>query len=102
MTDPASAARMAEVAAALGEIAVLVNNAGGVTSPSLQSTGVEQWRRDLALNLEGAFNCFRAVEGQLKATRGAVVNIASVNAHWASSAILATAPPRRASCSSPA
>lgn len=80
VTDPASVARLAEAASAMGELAILVNNAGGVTSPSLQSTSVEQWRRDLALNLEGAFNCFRAVEDQLKATRGAVVNIASVNA----------------------
>lgn len=79
VTDPASVARMAEAAAALGEVAVLVNNAGGVTGPSLQSTSVEQWRRDLALNLEGAFNCFRAVEADLKASKGAVVNIASVN-----------------------
>jgi len=79
VTDPASVARLAEAAVAMGEVAVLVNNAGGVTSPSLQSTSVEQWRRDLALNLEGAFNCFRAVEAQLKATKGSVVNIASVN-----------------------
>jgi len=79
VTDPASVARMAEAAAAMGEVAILVNNAGGVTSPSLQSTGVEEWRRDLALNLEGAFNCFRALELQLKASRGVVVNIASVN-----------------------
>lgn len=79
VTDPASVAGLAETAAAMGEVAVLVNNAGGVTSPSLQSTSVEHWRRDLALNLEGAFNCFRALESRLKASRGAVVNIASVN-----------------------
>lgn len=80
VTDPGSVARMADGAAALGEVTVLVNNAGGITSASLQSTGLDQWRRDLALNLEGAFTCFRALESQLKATRGSVINIASVNA----------------------
>ena len=37
------------------------------------------WRQDLALNLEAAFLCFRAVEAALKATSGSVINIASVN-----------------------
>jgi len=79
ITDPASVAEMAAAASALGEIAVLVNNAGGITSPSLQTTDAEHWRRDLALNLEGAMNCFKALETQLKSSKGCVVNIASVN-----------------------
>ncbi|HEV7252493.1 MAG TPA: SDR family oxidoreductase [Mesorhizobium sp.] len=79
ITDPASVERMARAAEALGPVAVLVNNAGGITSASLQSTGIGEWRRDTALNLDGAMLCFRALEGALKATRGTVVNIASVN-----------------------
>jgi len=79
ITDPQSTTAMAEAASAVGEVAVLVNNAGGITSPSLQTTDAQHWRMDLALNLEGAMNCFRALESQLKASKGCVVNIASVN-----------------------
>lgn len=79
ITDPASTTAMAAAAAELGDIAVLVNNAGGITSPSLQSTEPAHWRTDLALNLEGALNCFKAVEEALKASKGCVVSIASVN-----------------------
>ena len=79
ITRPEDVARLAEAARALGPVALLVNNAGGITEASLAATGIEHWRHDLALNLEGAFSCFKAVEADLKATRGCVVNIASVN-----------------------
>lgn len=79
VTDPAAVADMAEAARALGAITVLVNNAGGVTGASVNATRVADWRRDLALNLEAAFVCFKQVADDLKATRGTLINIASVN-----------------------
>jgi NAD(P)-dependent dehydrogenase (short-subunit alcohol dehydrogenase family) len=79
ITSPESAARMAEAAAALGPLGLLVNNAGGITDASLHETSIENWRKDLSLNLDGALICFKAVEAQLIANRGNVVNIASVN-----------------------
>lgn len=79
VTDPASCAAIAELAAGLGQVATLVNNAGGVQAASLQSTSVENWQADRALNLDAPFFVFQALAEQLKATKGSVVNIASVN-----------------------
>ncbi|MBE2276001.1 MAG: SDR family oxidoreductase [Rhodobacteraceae bacterium] len=79
VTDPESCTRAAADCAALGQVATLVNNAGGVQAASLQSTSAADWQADRALNLDAPFYVFRAFEAQLKATHGAVVNIASVN-----------------------
>lgn len=77
VTDPASCAALA--AAISGDVATLVNNAGAAQGVSLQSTTPESWRADAALNLEAPWLVFQAFAEALKATRGSVVNIASVN-----------------------
>jgi NAD(P)-dependent dehydrogenase (short-subunit alcohol dehydrogenase family) len=79
ITSQESVAHMATQAAALGVVKTLVNNAGAARAVSLHDTTQEIWRADLALNLEAAFLCFRAVEDMLKASRGSVINISSVN-----------------------
>lgn len=79
VTDVTSIANMASEIAQLGTVSVLVNNAGGVTAASLQSADPQSFRADLELNLEAAFNCFKAFETPLKACQGSVVNIASAN-----------------------
>jgi len=79
VTDAASCAALAGKVATLGTLATLVNNAGAARAVSLQSTSVEDWQADRALNLDAAFIVFRAVAEQLKAAQGSVVNIVSVN-----------------------
>jgi NAD(P)-dependent dehydrogenase (short-subunit alcohol dehydrogenase family) len=79
VTDEHSVADMARSAAALGAVKTLVNNAGAARAVSLQTTTPDDWRADNALNLEAPFLCFSAVADMLKATRGSVVNISSVN-----------------------
>lgn len=79
VTDEHSVGEMAKRAASFGLVRTLVNNAGAARAVSLHDTTAEIWRMDNALNLEAAFLCFRAVEDQLKASKGAVINIASVN-----------------------
>jgi len=79
VTDGASIAAIAEAARALGPVALLVNNAGAVRACSLAELDAERLRADIALNLEAAFLCFKAVDEDLKANRGALVNIVSVN-----------------------
>lgn len=79
ITDTESVAAMAKRAADLGIVKTLVNNAGAARAVSLHDTTPEIWRADLALNLEAAFLCFRAVEDMLKTSRGSVINISSVN-----------------------
>lgn len=65
----------------IGPVKILVNNAGHAFVDSLQETTPSGWRREIALNLDAAFICFKAFEAPLKTTPGAsVVNVASVNA----------------------
>ena len=61
---------------------VLVNNAGmDMFTDPLQMTP-EQWQRCFAVDLEGAWNCCRAVlPGMIDAGAGSIVNIASVHGH---------------------
>jgi 3-oxoacyl-[acyl-carrier protein] reductase len=81
VTDPASARAM--VAACLdqfGQVDVLVNNAG-VTGPSapLAEYPDADWRRVLAVDLDGTFNCCKAVLPHMLERRGGrIVNIASI------------------------
>lgn len=70
---------MATIARQFGTIQLLVNNAGAVAAASLQSMDSTSWKKDVDLNLSGAFNCFKGVEHDLKANKGNLVNIASVN-----------------------
>jgi NAD(P)-dependent dehydrogenase (short-subunit alcohol dehydrogenase family) len=75
----ATAAAVKDLAAELGRIDVLVNNAGVETrSPFLEITP-EDWERQLAVNLTGTFNCSQAA-GREMARRGygRIVNISSV------------------------
>ncbi|WP_112609187.1 SDR family oxidoreductase [Rhizobium sp. WW22] len=79
ITSDGDVAAMAKAASGLGGLRTLVNNAGAARAVSLHDTTPAIWRADNALNLEAAFLCFRAVEDMLKASKGSVINIASVN-----------------------
>jgi NAD(P)-dependent dehydrogenase (short-subunit alcohol dehydrogenase family) len=82
VADPGSVAAMHEAAVArVGTIDVLVNNAGiNVFREPLAMTD-EDWRRCLAVDLEGAWHCSRAVlPGMLAQRHGSIVNIISNHA----------------------
>ena len=62
-----------------GPIDFLVNNAGVRTIKPLLEVSLEEWRRTLAVNLDGTFLCTRAVlPGMLERGGGSIVNVASV------------------------
>jgi NAD(P)-dependent dehydrogenase (short-subunit alcohol dehydrogenase family) len=79
VTDGAAAFHaMAQAAQAFGPIALLVNNAGGVSSASFEKTTLDQWRQTIDLNLMGTVHCARAVLPSMKAANwGRIVNVAS-------------------------
>jgi hypothetical protein len=70
----------AKIAARLGPVDILINNAGVSRHPSLERTTPGGFRDDVDANLNGAHNCAHAMLPEMKARRpGAIVNIGSVN-----------------------
>lgn len=67
------------------EINLLFNNAGVVGGMSFVTAPEAEWERTFAVSWGGTYNCSREfLPMLLAAPRGAVVNIASANALWAS------------------
>ncbi|MBM3489451.1 MAG: SDR family oxidoreductase [Alphaproteobacteria bacterium] len=72
---------VSETGRALGRVALLVNNAGVLFRRGIEvPEAAEDWRRTLAVNLDGMFNLTQACLADLKASQGRIVNIASTNA----------------------
>jgi 3-oxoacyl-[acyl-carrier protein] reductase len=73
-------AAAAATEAALGGIDVLINNAG-ISGPNMPTWEypLEDWRRVMAIDLDGVFHCCRAVlPGMIERNYGRVVNVASI------------------------
>ncbi|TFL16863.1 SDR family NAD(P)-dependent oxidoreductase [Jannaschia formosa] len=82
VSDPDAVAELARVAP--GPVHALVNNAGLADFGPLEETGFDRWRAVMATNLDGPFLMTQAFLPQLRETRGAIVNIASISALRAS------------------
>ena len=64
----------------LGNIDLLVNNAGVVEPNPIVATSDESWDRVLDVNLKGAFLCTRAVLPQMiDRRRGRILNVSSIS-----------------------
>ena len=97
VTDRQACNAAATEIAATGNISILVNNAGinrrnPITGDPAAVT--KDWDDILSINLDGMFNVTHAFLGQLRATRGRVVNIGSiqsfVHVSWPNSAAYTT------------
>lgn len=76
--DTATERVFADIAAQLGPIDVLVNNAGtAVRGPALD-VPIGDWRRVVDVNLTGVFACSRLAARTMRDRGGSIVNIASV------------------------
>ena len=80
IADPAACSKaVEEVVAEFGGLHILVNNAGIAIDQLLMRVKDEDWKRQLDVNLTGAFNLTRAVSRpMMKARGGAIVNLSSV------------------------
>lgn len=81
VSEPAQVqAAIEAVDAAFGRIDALINNAGIAVFKPIGETTYEEWRRVLAVNLDGAFLCSQAcVPVMSRSGGGAIVNIASIS-----------------------
>jgi NAD(P)-dependent dehydrogenase (short-subunit alcohol dehydrogenase family) len=62
-----------------GGIDVLVNAAGVIATGNIEGTSDDAWDQMMAINLRGPFRLMREATPHLKARKGAVVNVSSVN-----------------------
>jgi NAD(P)-dependent dehydrogenase (short-subunit alcohol dehydrogenase family) len=61
------------------ETHVLMNNAAIQANKRIEDTTLEEWSRQMAVNVGGVFLCSKYFLPELRKTRGAIVNMSSVN-----------------------
>src|SRR4029077_19168789 len=89
--DVGDADALANACAGLEQVSALVNNAGVQLFKPLAETTVDEWDSIQARNLRSAFVSIEALRSQLVASRGAVVNVASVHGLATSQSVAAYA-----------
>jgi NAD(P)-dependent dehydrogenase (short-subunit alcohol dehydrogenase family) len=78
VTDPAAIEAGAEIVRrTMAPVKIVVNNAGAVVRKQTVSTSLTEWRRVMAVNLDGTFLVTRAFLVDLTRSGGRVINIAS-------------------------
>jgi NAD(P)-dependent dehydrogenase (short-subunit alcohol dehydrogenase family) len=80
VTDPGAAdAVVASAIEGFGSVDILVNAAGIIAMGPVEQTDDGLWARVMELNVNAPFRLMRAAIPHLKARRGAIVNVSSVN-----------------------
>ncbi len=79
VTDSDAVSRAADlVRATMPGVKIVVNNAGAVLRKSTESITDDEWRRMMAVNLDGTFYVTRTFIPDLEQNHGRVINIASI------------------------
>lgn len=68
---------MTDAVETLGGLDILVNNAGIISRTPVHELDAGEWERTLAANLTSVYLCSRHALPHLRASRGAIVNVAS-------------------------
>lgn len=77
--DPASVTQVVgQVIARAGRLDVLANNAGMMQEAPVEEMSLEAWERTLRVNLTAPFLLIKSALPHLRKTRGAIVNIGSI------------------------
>ena len=80
VSDPQSVDRLVEeTMAAFGQVNVLMNNAAIQVNKWIEDTTLEEWNRQMAVNVGGVFLCAKHFLPALRSTRGTIINMSSVN-----------------------
>lgn len=80
VADPKSVENLIEqTLRSFGRIDVLFNNAAIQVNKTVEDTTVEEWNREISINLGGVFLCSKFALPHLRKTKGCIVNMASVN-----------------------
>jgi len=61
------------------QVHVLLNNAAIQINKNIEDTTIEEWNRQMAVNLGGVFLCSKFFLPSLRKTKGNILNMASVN-----------------------
>jgi NAD(P)-dependent dehydrogenase (short-subunit alcohol dehydrogenase family) len=80
---------VASALSSFGHLDVLVNAAGVIATGSLDQTSDDTWDTMMAVNMTAPFRLMRAALPHLKARKGSVVNVSSVNGLRAFPGVLA-------------
>jgi NAD(P)-dependent dehydrogenase (short-subunit alcohol dehydrogenase family) len=84
VAEPDTVRRLVEAATRrLGGIDVLVNNAALELEGTIEDTEPDAWDRLMRVNLRGPYLCAKYALPALRERGGTIINIASVDGHWA-------------------
>ena len=77
--DPSSPEKAIDhIAKATGQLDILVNNAGVMREGTVEETSLDDWHLQMQINLTVPFLLIRYAMPLLRATRGAIVNVGSI------------------------
>ncbi len=81
VADPPAVERLAaETIRKFGVVHILMNNAAIQVNKFIEDTSPEEWARQMAVNVGGVFLCSKYFLPHLRASKGCIVNMSSVNA----------------------
>ena len=90
VSDPDAVNRASElVRATMPPVRTVVNNAGAVLRKSTEAMTDAEWRKIMAVNLDGTFFVTRAFIPDLEKTQGRVINISSISGREGTSLLAA-------------